>query len=118
MVPTGQTTPYHRFNGSLPVGGNASSPTYLDVEAKASAECAEERYKTTMRDPLSGDVVSITSTRFPFLQIWTGPKPTFGVDALVLEPLSAMSDGFNNHDNLHIINPGQTFQAEIQVSVD
>ena len=38
---------------------------------------------------------------------WSRPRTTFGVSAVVLEPLSAMSDGFNNHDVLHVVSPGQ-----------
>lgn len=116
MVPTGQTTPFSRFNGSESIGGNASVPTYFDVEAKAAAGCSGN-YTTTMLDPVSGDVLRMSATGFPFLQVWTGAKSAFGVNAVVLEPLSAMSDGFNNHDSLHIINPGQVFTDVVHVSL-
>ena len=36
----------------------------------------------------------------------------------VLEPLGAMSDGFNNHDGLHIISPGETFTGTYTVSLE
>ena len=41
-----------------------------------------------------------------YLQIFTGALASFPddeVDAVVLEPLSAMSDAFNNGDGLHTI---------------
>lgn len=116
MVPTGQAIPFSRFNGSESIGGNASVPTYFDVEAKAAAGCSGN-YTTTMLDPVSGDVLRMSATGFPFLQVWTGAKSAFGVNAVVLEPLSAMSDGFNNHDSLHIINPGQVFTDVVHVSL-
>lgn len=52
-----------------------------------------------------------------YLQIWTGAKAAFGVDAVVLEPLGAMSDGFNNHDGLHVISPGETFKGSYKVAL-
>jgi len=115
MVPTGQTVPFSTFNGTTPIGGNSSTPTYYDVEAKATQPC--DGYSTRLHDPLSGDVVTIATEGFPFVQVWTGAKSTFGIDAVVLEPLSAMSDGFNNHDNLHVISPGQTFTDTIHVTL-
>lgn len=47
----------------------------------------------------------------------TGAKSIWGVDAVVLEPLSAMSDSYNNHDSLHVISAGETFTSSFGVSV-
>jgi len=120
MVPTGQTTPYTRFNGTLPVGGNATNPTYFDTEVKATRACAgKDGYTTKLYDPASGDTLALTHTApYRYLQVWTGAMSTFGVDAVVLEPLGAMSDGFNNHDGLHIISPGETFTGTYTVSLE
>lgn len=120
MVPTTRTHLYTRFNGSLPIGGTPSEPTYFDEEVKATQHCLSTHgvYTTTLHDPETGDGVNMRSTApYRYMQVWTGAMSTFGIDAIVLEPLSAMSDGFNNHDGLHIISPGQSFTATVHVAL-
>ena len=43
---------------------------------------------------------------------------TFGVDAVVLEPLSAMSDSYNNHDGLHILSSGEEYTNVMAISIE
>ena len=110
MVPTTHVAPWSRFDGSLPFGGNASLPTYFDDEVKSMGEsnCSSSGFKHVLHDADSGIYTTLhVSREFKFLQIFTGAKSIWGVDAVVLEPLSAMSDSYNNHDNLHIISAGQ-----------
>lgn len=67
MVPTGHTHPYTRFNGTRPVGGNVTNPTYFDVEVKATSLCEGGNFPgggfmTTLHDPGSGDTLALAHT--------------------------------------------------------
>ena len=50
--------------------------------------------------------------------MWTGALATFGVDAVVLEPLSSMSDAFNNHDGLHILDSGESYTNTFSLEIE
>jgi len=129
MIPNGKTAgPWNRFNGSSSFGGTFSKPEYFDDEAKALnvAECGHW-LRHTLTDFEEGVRVTLLTTQdFKYLQIFTGAVSTWGVNAVVLgtfqnvidnnrlfilnrcyvlEPLSAMSDAYNNHDGLHILSP-------------
>jgi hypothetical protein len=82
--------------GRLPMGGNATVPAYYDDEFKAMRpqDCTEKLFQTKLFDPVT-DETTVLHHQSRYLQVWTGGLTTFGVDAVVLEPLSAMSDGFN-----------------------
>ena len=84
------------MRGRLPVGGNATVPEYHDDEFKAMRpqDCTEQLFQTKLLDPVT-DETTVLHHQSRYLQVWTGGVTTFGVDAVVLEPLSAMSDGFN-----------------------
>ena len=81
MVPTTHTTPSHRFDGSLPIGGNATVPEYHDDEFKAlrPQDCAEDLFRTTLHDPVT-DFTTVLHHQSSYLQVWTGALSTFGID--------------------------------------
>ena len=120
MVPSTHTRAWRRDNGTDVVGAdpaNASLPVYMDDEVKAALECAHG-YRTRLLTP-DGDVTTLaTDPHYRYLQIYTGSKSSGGEDAVVLEPLSAMSDAYNNHDGLHVISAGQSFLSAFSVSVE
>ena len=121
MVPSGHTQEWRRFTGSQTFGGNASMPTYFDDEVKArqSASC-DAGYRYRLKSPKDGlTFVLATDAHYRYLQIFTGAKSAFGtIDAVVLEPLSAMSDAYNNHDGLHVISAGETFTSKYGIYLD
>eukprot|EP00756_Hemistasia_phaeocysticola_P053428 Hpha_TRINITY_DN2903_c0_g1::TRINITY_DN2903_c0_g1_i1::g.19720::m.19720/K01785/galM, GALM; aldose 1-epimerase len=118
MVPTTHVTPSDRFDGRLPVGGNESVPEYHDDEFKAMRpqDCTEGLFRTKLFDPVTHDT-TILHHQSPYLQVWTGGLTTFGVDAVVLEPLSAMSDAFNNHEGLHILSSGEEYTNVMAITL-
>ena len=89
------------------------------MKATDTSACNPETgFRHTLRDPASGVATTLhVSKEFRFLQIFTGAKATWGTDAVVLEPLSAMSDAYNNHDSLHVISAGEMFHSSYGVSV-
>jgi galactose mutarotase-like enzyme len=107
-------------------------PTYHDDEYKAlqpsNKACGLNnlgskqlngggRFRTKLTDPVT-DYVTILSHESHYLQVWTGALATFGVDAVVLEPLSSMSDAFNNHNGLHILDSGETYTNEFSLEIE
>ena len=72
-------------------------------------------FTTRLVDAKSGQTVRLHhGAHFRYLQIYTGSKAGGGEDAVVLEPLSAMSDAFNNHDGLHVISAGESLTTAIE----
>ena len=105
----------------MPVcAGNATVPTYHDDEYKAlqpnNKKC-EGMFRTVLTDPVTDDV-TILSHESHYIQVWTGALATFGVDAVVLEPLSSMSDAFNNHNGLHILDSGESYTNEFSLEIE
>ena len=117
MVPTGHTRPWSRLNGSKPIGGTAAAPTYMDDEVKAldPTRCGPV-FQTVMFDPITQATTTLWHQSH-YLQVWTGALSTFGVDAIVLEPLSAMSDAFNNHNGLHVLDAGEFYSNEFGITI-
>eukprot|EP00041_Stephanoeca_diplocostata_P009069 m.137977 g.137977 ORF g.137977 m.137977 type:complete len:408 (+) comp17590_c0_seq2:62-1285(+) len=117
MVPTGHTHVWSRFNGSRPFGGSATMPTYFDDEVKAlnTAKCGDT-FEHVLQDFDNSVQIGLSvDSSYKFLQIFTGAQQTWGVDAVVLEPLNAMSDAYNNHDNLHTISVGETYTSSFGI---
>jgi hypothetical protein len=86
------------FLGGVELNGcsvhtTVQDPTYFDDEVKAvnPAKCgAGSEITHTLHDAASGVETKLhVSPEFRFLQIFTGAKSIWGVDAVVLEPLSA-----------------------------
>ncbi len=129
MVPTTRTFRWDRFNGSETFGGNASVPTYFDDEVKAidlsgcsissTGETKDQQLKHVLYDAATNITVNLHVDQvYKFWQIFTGAKSVSSVDAVVLEPLSSMSDAYNNHDSLHVISADETLTSAYAVSLD
>jgi len=125
MVPTTHMSSWDRSNGSDPIGpalNPPGAPLYMDDEVKAMSRPSSGFYTTKLVDPATSQAVLLNhDSDMRYLQIFTGAKasfPTTPVDAVVLEPLSAMSDGFNNHDGLHTISAGETYVSRFGVEVE
>jgi len=117
MVPTTHVSDWGKNTGADAIGGNATAPTYMDDEVKAMA--ALDSFQTRLVDPATRDVTVLhCDSSFRFLQIFTGAMATWGAAAVVLEPLSAMSDAYNNHDGLHVISAGETYENSFGVSLE
>lgn len=125
LIPTGTTTPETRFSGAKAIGGNATNPTYLDDEFKATAspfasgaglpgslspdvaECAIMRHRII--DPVRSDaMVLFADPQFRLFHVFTGSRSLWGDSAIAFEPMSAMADGYNNGDHLSILSAGET----------
>jgi aldose 1-epimerase len=121
MVPSTHVSPWNRNNGTDAIGGNTTDPTYMDDEVKVLSpeNCTGPFFSTRLVDPVLGDTTVLMHDRsFRYLQIFTGAKATWGVDAVVLEPLSSMSDAYNNHDGLHVISAGESFTNNFGVRLE
>ena len=65
--------------------GSVAVPAYHDDEYKAlqpdNEKCSGDGgFRTTLTDPVT-DYVTILSHESKYIQVWTGAKSTFGVDA-------------------------------------
>ena len=121
-IPTGVTSALTGFDGSTPIGGSATNPTYYDDGYKSigTTDTTCSIFKTSLYDPATGQTVVLyqDSSKFPFLQVFTGIVSGTGEDAVAIEPMSAMTNAFNNHDHLEILSGGEVWQGSFGVYVD
>jgi len=129
MIPTGRTTASNPFNGSTPIGGTSSTPTYYDDEYKPTFRCGsngKERpgflpaFHHKINDPSTATTVVLwaEAEKYPFVQIFTGASVKFGFNAVALEPMSAECDAYNNFDALRILSGGETWSGTMGVYVE
>ena len=94
----------------------------LEIDPVLGPIPAHRHFETRLIDPgTAQSVVLEHDEEMRYLQIFTGAMASFPdtpIDAVVLEPLSAMSDAYNNHDGLHVISPGETYQTTIAIRVE
>ena len=120
-IPTGVTSEFTGFDGSTPIGGSATNPTYYDDGYKSigTTYTTCSMFRTSLYDPPSGQtVVLYQDNSFPFLQVFTGIVSGTGEDAVAIEPMSAMTNAFNNHDHLQILSGGEVWKGFFGVYVD
>ena len=120
-IPTGVTSEFMGFNGSTPIGGSATNPTHYDDAYKAIGrnDTTCSMFKTSLYDPATDQTVVLYQDRnFPFLQVFTGIVSATGEDAMAIEPMSAMTDSFNNHDNLEILSGDEIWKGSFGVYVE
>ena len=120
-IPTGITNEFTGFNGSTPIGGSATNPTHYDDAYKAIGrnDTTCSILHTSLYDPDTDQtVVLYQDTNFPFLQVFTGIVSGTGEDAVAIEPMSAMTDSFNNHDHIEILSGGETWKGSFGVYVE
>ena len=119
-IPTGITEMFTGFNGGLAIGGTSSNPTHYDDAYKALGNinvmnCSPSVLKTMLYDPEADQTVVLYQDNFPIVQVYTGIVGATGEQAVAIEPMSAMTDSFNNHDNLEILSGGETWTGTFGV---
>ena len=119
MDPTGLTHLDSTFDGSREIGGNATAPTYYDVEYKSVTPPRDMGLMSKVYDMATGQsVVLWQDSSFRLVHIFTGAMAFIGEDGIALEPMSGMADGFNNHDHLTILSAGETWTGAFGVYVE
>jgi len=127
LIPTGAVTPWTSFDGIQPIGGSEAEPTFMDDEfesalprssAESSSSCGD--FKQRIHDD-GGDnatLVLFADRQHRVYQIYTGAREKSGVNGLVLEPMSALADAYNNGDGLTVLWPGDTFDGTFGASIE
>ena len=120
MDPTGITDLYSGFNGSEPIGGNATNPTSYDDEFKPTkGPDACPALKTKLYDTETDQTVVLwQDSNFRFVHVFTGSNSIFNENAVAIEPMSAMADAYNNHDHLTTLSAGETWGGSFGVYVE
>lgn len=118
MIPTGRVSAVHAYNGSAPIGGSPTAPTYIDDEFKALRSCAGQRgFRTTLRDG-DTDIVLWQDENYRFLQVFSGSMSLWGAPAVAIEPMSAACNAFNSGNGLHTIDGGETFSSTYGIQLE
>ena len=119
MDPTGMTHLDSTFDGSREIGGNASVPTFYDVEYKSVMPAVDAGLVSKIYDTATNQAVVLwQDSNFRLVHIFTGAVAFFGENGIALEPMSGMADGFNNHDHLTILSAGETWTGAFGVYVE
>ena len=120
MDPTGITKLYRGFNGSDPIGGNETVPTFYDDEFKPTQPNSPmcNVIETSLYDvPTKQTVVLWQDRSFRLVHVFTGSETLFHKDAVALEPMSGVADAYNNHDHLSIMSGGEQWSGAVGVYV-
>ena len=115
MNPTGVTHLFTKFDGTEPIGGTATNPTFYDDEFKprfaTNPDC--EVFSTFLYDPPTDQMVILVQDKsFPLVHVFTGYE-----NAVAIEPMSGMADAYNNHDGLTVLSGGETWTGKVGVAV-
>jgi len=117
LIPTYHTEPWSAFNGSDAIGGTSDKPTLYDDAFKAAASVAQcPVIKTEIHDS-EGVSVLWQDANYRFIQVFTGSKIFWGDSAIAVEPQSAKTNAFNNHEHLTILSDGEQFSGSYGVYV-
>jgi aldose 1-epimerase len=121
MDPTGITKLYHGLNGSQPIGGTETNPTFFDDEFKPvspdSPEC--NVIQTRLYDVDTSQMAVLwQDSSFRLVHVFTGSESLFHEDAIAVEPMSGMADAYNNHDHLSVLSGGETWSGSVGVYVE
>jgi aldose 1-epimerase len=86
--------------------------TRMDTAFTGLERGADGRATVTLRDPRSGDAVSMwCDERFDYLMVFTGdalPDPQRRRTGLAVEPMTCAPDAFRSGDGLLVLEPGET----------
>ncbi len=120
LNPTGITTLGSPFDGSTPIGGSSTEPTFYDDEYKSITPPPSNGFITTKLHDSASDktIVLSQSPNMRFVHVFTGSTTGFGEGSVAIEPMSGMADAFNNHDHLTILSGQGTWQGSIRVSLE
>lgn len=121
MDPTGTTKFYHGFNGTKPIGGTETNPTFYDDEFKPiqpNSPACGNIIETSLYDVTTKQTVVLWQDRsFRLVHVFTGSESLFDQDAVAIEPMSGMADAYNNHDHLSILSGGEEWNGAVGVYV-
>ena len=119
MVPTGVSRFTTAFNGLSPIGGTPTNPTYYDDGYKSLSNAMHCFPLTTKIYDRATDqtVVLWQDANFPLVQVFTGSTTAFNESAVAVEPMSGMTDAYNNHDHLSILSDGETWSGRFGVYI-
>lgn len=119
LNPTGFTEVFTGFDGTTPIGGTSTDPTFYDDEYKiltSPYDCA--MLKTKLYDPDRDETVVLwQDSNFRIVHIFTGSTSLFKENSVAIEPMSGMADAYNNHDHLSIISGDEVWKGEFGVYV-
>lgn len=121
MDPTGITQLNHNFNGTTPIGGNETNPTFYDDEFKPTSPTSPlcGTIKTHVYDPPTDQTVTLwQDSNFRLVHMFTGSVIDFHENAIAIEPMSGMADAYNNHDHLSVLSGGETWTGTVGVYVE
>lgn len=117
MDPTGITKLYYGFNGTDPIGGTETDPTFYDDEFKPT-QPGNQFIETHIYDAATMQTVVLwQDPSFRLVHVFTGSETLFGEDAIAVEPMSGMADAYNNHDHLSVMSGGETWSGTVGVYV-
>jgi galactose mutarotase-like enzyme len=119
LIPTGKTEVWKLFDGTAPLGGTSTKPTYYDDEFKSTQSFTEcPNLYALITDPLMPDTIKMQAdNHHRIFQIFTGSTELWGEQSVVIEPMTGLADAYNNHDNLVILSAGETFAGSFAVSL-
>jgi aldose 1-epimerase len=84
--------------------------TRMDTAFTDLARAADGRATVTLRDPATGDAVSLwCDESYGYLMVFTGdalPDPDRRRTGLAVEPMTCAPDAFRSGDGLHVLEPG------------
>eukprot|EP00731_Ephydatia_muelleri_P019665 Em0012g490a len=93
MDPTGMTHLDSTFDGSREIGGNATVPTFYDVEYKSVMPSRDAMLVSKIYDAATNQAVVLwQDSNFRLVHIFTGAKTFFGEDGIALEPMSGLAE--------------------------
>ena len=128
LIPTGEATPWTRFDGSTPIGGDEGRPSYMDDEFKSTlaqkalstaAVCGPYiRHRIHDAGGDKSTIVLWADRQHAVTQIFTGSQELWGWRAIALEPMSALADAYNNGDGLTVLWPGETFEGIFGTAIE
>ena len=128
LIPTGEATPWTRFDGSTPIGGDEERPSYMDDEFKSTlaqkalstaAVCGPYiRHRIHDAGGDKSTIVLWADRQHAVTQIFTGSQELWGWSAIALEPMSALADAYNNGDGLTVLWPGETFEGIFGTAIE
>ena len=120
MDPTGITQLSYNFNGTTPIGGNQTNPTFYDDEFKPTAPTSPlcDTIETHIYDPPTDQTATLwQDSHFRLVHVFTGSVIDFHENAIAIEPMSGMADAYNNHDHLSVLSGGETWTGTVGVYV-
>lgn len=119
MDPTGISQVTRAFDGSSPIGGTLSKPTFYDDEYKPLRSLSKcYPLQTRIHDTATSQTIVLWQDRsFPLVHVYTGSMEAFNESSVAVEPMSGMADSFNNHDHLSILSDGETWSGSFGVRI-